>query len=491
MLELACGMMLFGPTLPAPLPNTAGDRAFASKGQRDAFGDPPNQQASDNFVVKWGDDGAVDVDDIADLLEAFETTWSVEVTTMGHVPPHGTDEYRFNVYIGDSGNGAPGSYGSGGYFNVDSEGYGHIVVSQDTLSIRDYRESTAAHEFYHALQYTADTYAYDGDSAWFWEATASWVSGEVFPDNETYASFLAGYAFHPEWPVEFFDYFDTGAFSEYHQYGAFIFPRYLSEHVRDWTLLRDAWVEAPGGSPLESIDLLLQAGEGIRVADIYPSFAARNANWDYRDRQIYVDLLDVWGQYYPDEDHRVVDTLDSGGDPDWRTPDEDNIPQNWGYNLILLEEPRNGSLFVEFESKNSRSVEWGVVVVQANDDESEYTPVPIDPDSQTGAIEIPEVGTEDNLFLVVTPMEGSDRSGVEYRYRMWIGEPQEDSGVPDDSGLADDDTEGPSDPLVGADPTAAGCGCEVPTAGGGPVSAGWACVMAVVLLARTRNASAR
>lgn len=249
-----------------------------AKATRDAYG-VPNSLESENFIIRWG--SGVAAGDAQDMLDAFEHSWAVEVVQMDHPQPPGTDTHKFNVYVGSTGGGTPDHYGAAGYFNTDSAGWPMIVLNPSTVEDTEYGVTTVAHELYHAVQYATGTYQYEDEGAWFWEATASWVEVEVYPDNPGYVAFLFGYALLPHLELNFFDYPDTGALQEYHQYGAFIFPRYLAEFVGDWRIVRNAWVEpqAVGNDPMAAIEAEI-ADLGVGMDEAFMDFAARNVTWD-------------------------------------------------------------------------------------------------------------------------------------------------------------------------------------------------------------------
>ena len=195
-----------------------------SKGIRDAMSGICNgTEISENFILKWGLEAPPADDEIDLIMEALETSWDHQLDIMGHAAPYGTNEYLFNVYVGDSGGCAPSARGVGGYYTTDVEGWPIIVLSQGVFSNVDYGQTTVAHEFYHAVQHAEGAYSARGTVQWWWEATAMWVEGEVYPGTEDYYSFLHGYAFEPHLQLNAYTPLTgDGKLEEYHQYGAAI-----------------------------------------------------------------------------------------------------------------------------------------------------------------------------------------------------------------------------------------------------------------------------
>lgn len=112
---------------------------------------------------------------------------------------------------------------------------------------------TAAHEFYHAVQF-----GYDGwEATWLLEATATWMEDEVYDDiNDNY-----------QYLKEWFDEshlalnYDSGP----HWYGSWIFFRYISEHVGGRSTVREILEEGvrydsrqPGDHSIRTIDAALR-----------------------------------------------------------------------------------------------------------------------------------------------------------------------------------------------------------------------------------------
>ena len=155
---------------------------------------PPSADTNSNQVPDW-----VEVS-----VTEMETVWNYEINTLGYRAPL-TDErasidndgVNFDVYLSDI-----GSRGYYGYCTVDDSrtktGYQYgdfstyCVLDNDfardefpTNSPRENLQVTAAHEFFHAVQY-----AYDAmEDGWFLEGSAAWIEDEVYDsvnDNRQY-----------------------------------------------------------------------------------------------------------------------------------------------------------------------------------------------------------------------------------------------------------------------------------------------------------------
>jgi hypothetical protein len=462
--------------LPLPPPGT-------EKAEREAGGTCANSEASDNFVLKWGNEESVSAYAVTEMLSAFEFTWSELVTQMGHPPPLTSATYKFNIYVGDTGSCAPSAYGNGGYFTVDAEGYPFIVMSLGTMADTTYGKSVAAHEFYHAVQHATEAYGAGTYAQWYWEATATWAEREVYISDTVYAQFLFGYAFMPYRQLNAYQYPGTGAIEEFHQYGAFIFPRYLSEHVEDWTLIRDSWVLADwNDDPIRVLEDLLPGGD---IEAIFGDFAAQNATWDYLDGSLYEQVLDQTADQsaYGIYDSRIVDTVGSQGTGDeWVEGPSLTLPERFGYNIIRLKSPESRELTVRFEGDESGSegstARYQVRLVREYGTSRAYELVELD--GTSGELSVGKVGTEAALYLAVSAFADHWNEGESFAYRYQL-----DMGEVDQPGV--DTSNGGSMPqaLHVANDEEGGCAC----AQGASPAGGWLAGLGLMLVGLRRRAA--
>ena len=322
----------------------------------------------------WGSQAPGFVEgDANTLLESFEVAWAAEIEEWGHQAPYGMDRFLFNVVLADSGEQSPSSYGAGAYYYLDPAGYPVIVFSEDSTFDPDWQASTAAHEFYHAIQDAAARYPYEGVSAWYWEASAEWAAGEVYPENPYGGSFIASRAFLRYLPISAFDYFDTGSLAEYVQYGSFISLQHLTEVV-DVTLVPRSWTDTTGvGDPWAVLSALI-AADGGDLAQMWLDQQARDVTWDYPQHDLYASTVAQWAAYYPDQaaDQIAAVHADQGVAPGEHVP-KALYPQHFGANIIELRSA-GGDLIVdvggdEFGSEGS-AAGWGARVVRRVCDET-------------------------------------------------------------------------------------------------------------------------
>ena len=442
----------------APLPPAGG------KGLRDSYSMPLSQE-SENFVLRWS--GNSWPSSRADaVLEAMESAWSLILEDMAYRAPDGSDEYKFNVYIGDTG--GPGAYGSA-YYTRDSSGWPMVVITPGTFEDVAMGSTVGAHEFFHALQDAAGApYAYTDDSpgAWYWEATANWVETAIYPENraQTLAGFLIGYALLPQLPIHFFDYPDSGSLQEYHQYGAFIFPYYLTREIADNELIRESWMEASSDDPLIELDGRLQSGWGVSIDDAFFDFAASNVTWEaYDDGDVFDYYVTTYEEYYPDLARRIATVgPDSGG---WVDAPSSTLPQRYGTNNLVIS-PEGSDLFVSFdgEAVGSRggAATWDVRAVLVTGETGTTQSFTLSGGS--GTLDLVGAGDVDEVWVVVSVVSPSTENGETFSWSYSVGESEE---KPADTGSADT---GSADTGDAAGPDAdAGCGCQGNAAFGLPL----------------------
>lgn len=186
-------------------------------------------------------------DYINELVGIFEHVWDYEVNTLAYGPPltdnnRGGDN-RMDVYLVDLGSGVFGFtyadpdsnyYQIPAYIEMDNDfagtsyGGSHATVIQAA-------EVTAAHEFFHTIQYAYDESEFDYGNIndpssykpWWLEASSTWMEDIVYDDVNDYLNYLPFFLGYPQMGLGTFSYiYGPRAF---HPYGACIWPIYLSE----------------------------------------------------------------------------------------------------------------------------------------------------------------------------------------------------------------------------------------------------------------------
>ena len=353
---------------------------------RDLYG-LPNSYESADFVLRWGEEAAVSADGVAALATLLQTARTTELA-LGFPAPVGSEQYKLNVYIGDSG--GPPSYGALGYFNLDEEGWPMLVFHPFILDDPEQAAAVSAHELLHVLQYSSGHDLED----WFWEATAVWVETEVHPGNLNHVRFVPGLALLPYRSLDLYDRPGDGTLEELHAYGAFLYPRYLTEHGLDPQLIADVWTQSEGGA-LDGIATQL-AARGYNFAETFGDFAAANAVWDYHLGEDYAARVQLdqgtWDK------KPIVGFVPVGGTAGFVPAPEESLPEGLAYNLVSYANPPAGTLVVELElgatGSQGSPADWQPRLVVEEAEGSRVLPI------QNGHLTVELSGEEVAIWLV-------------------------------------------------------------------------------------------
>ena len=239
--------------------------------------------------------GLPDYVDVA--KQVFENeVWATEVGLYGYRPPksdlssptNGGDR-RIDIYLADVG--ADRLYGfctsddphlentstypyydASAYCVVDDDfdpnQYGGTATGLTALRV------TAAHEFFHAIQYAYDI----SEDVWFMENTGTWIEDEVYDAVDDNYQYLGASALSN--PHKALDYGDG-----FFQYGNWIFWRFLSEHfgrsLQGAGIVKESWqqADAAAGGPdrfsLEAVEVAV-GHRGESFGDLFAQFGAAN-----------------------------------------------------------------------------------------------------------------------------------------------------------------------------------------------------------------------
>ncbi len=219
-------------------------------------------------------------------LDVFDHVWQTEVTDMGYQAPksdlsstNNGGDGRLDVYLADTG--AQKIYG---YCTTDDPAAstrrdvsGYCVVDNDFATSQlggasplASLEVTAAHEFFHAVQFSYDVNA----DLWFMESTAAWIEDEVYDDvNDNFQFLRVGPLGHPNVPLDYFDP-DPSDSAYYPQYGGWVFWKYVSETYGADTV-KLVWQKAAQTYSLAALRSVLAARD-VDLTQMFAKFGAVN-----------------------------------------------------------------------------------------------------------------------------------------------------------------------------------------------------------------------
>lgn len=272
--------------------------------------------ASSDAVPLADTDANARPDYVDSVIQTMTEVWAEEITTLGFRPPKADDDSpnsldldgRIDIYLTDLGS-------EGGLFGFctsddpkEPPAYPGLDASAYCVLDNDYTPTqypltsglpalqvTAAHEFFHAVQFAYSVY----QDRWLMEATAVWMEDQVYDDvNDNYSYIQSGPIAFPEAPLDSTPLEHSHRLGLY-QYGAFVFFRFLTEDlgpaiVREIFEAADGTPGQPGLYSTPAIELALEArGRGFR--EVFAAFGAANVNparayeegaaWTFYDRK--------------------------------------------------------------------------------------------------------------------------------------------------------------------------------------------------------------
>lgn len=255
---------------------------------------PPAADDNSNGVPNW-------VENV--VQPTFATVWTEEIEAppvgLGNPAPLSDDtspndggqneadpdRTKLDVYLADVGAESLFGYCTSDDPNLDPDaGYPYWDISAycvvdndfspddfgDEWTPQEFLQVTAAHEFRHASQFAQDF----AEDWWLMEGDAMWTEGQVFPDV-----------------TDRFDYLNTSPLgnpsraldhgTNFYEYGAWVFFRFLSEYFADPAVIREAWNLADG-SPSGPDQYSMQAvgnataARGVSLASAFTTFTRWN-----------------------------------------------------------------------------------------------------------------------------------------------------------------------------------------------------------------------
>jgi hypothetical protein len=193
--------------------------------QTDASVRPPHEQSRDSatfpFVVHYKQSTSEEY--VTSVIANLEQVWSVEINKLGFLAPHPDNgeegDDRLDIYLVDDLPAGVGGYaGFAGFEDsterADAKSY-LVIATGLRLEVLQF---VLAHEFFHSIQMAYDWW----EEIAFMEASANWVTEEVFPDLNFYGKFIPYFQAEPNLS------FDYVSIKNPYQYGMSYFVSFLS-----------------------------------------------------------------------------------------------------------------------------------------------------------------------------------------------------------------------------------------------------------------------
>jgi hypothetical protein len=362
--------------------------------------------------------------------DAYERAYHVEIELAGFKPPlddlfiadNGGDA-RYDIYMfagGWLGFTAPDWYGrviatgltAIPFFAMNSRIYDFFGKSEGTR----YLQTTAAHEFFHGIQFAYNL----GMPRWFMEACSTWIESFVYdggrvddgdelddPDEPDevdgtnyYADQMRYWFTHPDWPLDRFD--------GWHEYGDVIWTIFLTEKFT-YDVVKRIFEDTTWGTyrGMGNFDEVF-GSMGINFADLFKEFALWNYfTGDRDDGKHYRN-----GSRYPPVAVHPQDVI--RGYPARIHLAEGEMPEHLGSRYIeLLPDGRHEEIWIRVEAQDITEPDefdrlkhrglagWGVkVILHRRDGSAKAQDLLLFPRAQEGQMRVKGFG-EDIIRVTV------------------------------------------------------------------------------------------
>lgn len=212
----------------------------------------------------------------AETARYMQAVWNREVTSQGYdaplsdlaEPTNNGGDGKLDIYLSELGD--LGLYGYAVPEEDARQSYSYLVLDNDyaqwqynappLVSLK----ATAAHEFFHAVQFAYDV----GEDLWFMESTATWMEEQTFDEVNDNRYFITSSSLHyPHVPL------NSGGGAVY---GNWVYFQFLSEWLGA-PVVRTMWEQAQvtNWQSLRSIEATL-AARGQNFAAVFSAWSAAN-----------------------------------------------------------------------------------------------------------------------------------------------------------------------------------------------------------------------
>lgn len=444
----------------------------------------PNWVETAHFSIEWGNnllgsdsgvdsnkvlscsgafDNGLTCSGIPDLVDKwadyFEEVWINETGQLGYIKPAGTETYLYDVYIANSrdnivGNGddlAPVlgynylgltvTYCDKDYFNIckdnnTPESYSYIVVNS-SYSDEQTMKITAAHELFHAIQFSypsIDEWWFSPDDHWWIEATATWMEEVVYDEINHYYPRVRSWLKSPGLSLK-----NSGFLYSGHEYGDVIFILYLTDvYLNNKDFIRDVWGSEKSGIDAFNTVLATDKYGNRDFESAFKGFVALNAVADIGQQSGGYEEGEQYGRAVPARKHVVYPAISSVSGSD--------APHELGSNYIRFLPPGNDDNTLTIEFNGADDIAWATMVVKVRSDGMGYEreDLIVDPVLNSGCNSIDGFGAVYNeIFLVVSVfLEPNLVDTASYNYKATLGNnctetPIQAYSVSEDGGVTD------------------------------------------------------
>ncbi len=409
------------------------------------------------FIGWWGDKedfSSFISESLEYLIEVRNQAWAYGMVD----PPSIRDGYFQNIYFWSHFDDPklPGHLGNG--VGTDSNGYPFWGTHGDTDP--SFAKGNAFHEGLHLLQYSSANelvpsaspgYAYDGNSAWFIEASANWIASINEPENifsltigtihavPQLALWRSFNFFHPDLPENAPETWNR----EVHQYHMNTLLHFLTEVENvPRAYITDGFYAGTNKSPQEYIHNRIG---GAQFRKFFINWCAHNAAfYDYITREQYeyslweIDPATNIPNLDPNDINPYVQTFaDTGTNGVFIEPSQNLRPMGWAYNVYRITISRDAEYTFtiegdQFGSEGQASMLASRIALANRNDLTKNYFLPIQLSrglNGEGRVSVSAVDITD-VFLVVATVPESFDSFQTYSYKIKIDRTESSTSSP-------------------------------------------------------------
>ena len=320
------------------------------------------------------------VDECAKILDYI---WAKEVDTLGYNPPPSDGWYpawkdnggdgKYDIYLRAFGSKILGQTTSETTYTESSTAYtSFIELDNDYINYYTYHSQyewfdvTAAHEFFHAIQFGYDVseaeLAGNVLNPYWMEMSATWMEDQVFDNINDYIYYLSG-----EFSIFNKPWLSLRNFEGLHPYSACIWPMYLGEKF-GIDIIKNIWTECslkPGDNVLSATDQILNdlysssLNDAFREFTIWNYFTGDRANPDilgfYSEGELFFDPSGNPIRVKETDMHNFYPVTDS-----FITA---QLPQNLGANYITFIPITDSAGGLKIYFNGDAGAEWEVSLI--------------------------------------------------------------------------------------------------------------------------------
>jgi hypothetical protein len=438
--------------------------------------DLPSSYGTTHFLIHYtttGDSAAFEpqIDSLPGIpryvtrvADVFEHVWNVETDSLSYNQPpsdQGTGgDSRYDVYLVDLGTGTFGYTTPESIPNYGQRAASYIILENDFVGFRPrYNPDqggdpilavkvTAAHEFFHAIQFSYDQSEFDFTNAndpnsykpWWMEASAVWMEDVVYTDINDYISYLQFFYNYIWMGLGTFSYV-RGDPRAYHPYGSMVWPRFMTDKYNNLDLVRQIWTidaQVRGYNTLPATNTVLGQYDAT-LQSAFLEFEVWNFHIGNPDSGGFADTINYYHEgnlfNYANGKPIMAETTAFISDLPSRTSisiaNLPNPPEDLAANMIVIRTVNeHGGVALNFNGQSMSTSEWHVGILGFKPGNSSWIDIGVDPHSGAGAGVWPNWNFYSDVVVIPT-VSGLNPDYSAYTYGGEVAyDPNLGSGAP-------------------------------------------------------------